>query len=310
MASKEQIARRRAILRKRGVPEAFVDKIATRRSNAWAWIPALLIYMGIFAACAAVYVKWRATIDHILTWPYHDEITGSLLFVPQVTYHLFGYALIMLLTWTQIILSSMGRGTVKAWPAYDATAADLRTLDTENESFDKVKVTFKPAELVGIDSEEAFLRYVKRRNKGLRLKILAWLFIAALTFWGASRFDYWKLMPDHIETHRYGAVVQFPLNEIRYVEIECKTGTGDDADTHGYTLVFPDRGFNIAAGNDQANDLGMNDLTRRMLRVDQTLRAKGFEIRRLHSDPACVSKWADGLDPASQGQLKALFAAP
>ncbi len=310
MASKDQIDERRAILVKRGIPEAFADRIATRRGSAWAWVPMLLIYLSFLVAGTAAYLTWRSPIDHILTWPYHDEAAGSVLFVPQVTYHLFGYALIMLLIWTPIALSLVGRLTVKSWPAYDATAANLRRLDTEIESFDTIKVRFKSADLAGIDSEEAFLLYVKGRNKGVQLKILVGLFMAALALWGASRFDYWKLMPGHIDAYRYGNEARFPLNAVRYVEIGCHTGTGEDADTHSYRLVFPQRAFNIAVGNDLVNDLGMKDVTRRVLQVDETLRRKRLEIHLLQSDAACVSKWSAGLDPGDQARLKKLFFTP
>lgn len=161
MASPDEIDKRKAILRARGVPERFIDNLARRRNPRFGYLmlPALLVSM---AASMATF-HFSPAIDTWLAPRFFPDSRDSLIFYMPVwptmvlglgamcgvLYALFLYALIS------------GARKPAPFPAYDSQAWILRTL-RDGESVETVAPNAAYAALSGLADDQAFLAALRK----------------------------------------------------------------------------------------------------------------------------------------------------
>ena len=317
MPSDDELEKRRAILRARGIPERFVHNLATRADN---WVDdALGIALG-FAICsvpAFVYILNKPLIDNAIASLVYLGLPKSELFGTQVSYWLLLGWLWWIVVMAALVLSGLVlRRPVKPYPAYSAAAANLRRLG-EDESLDTLKPVPEYQALAHLSDDTEFLKGTSAHNsaKGWQY-LLKYAALPLLVLALICHFDHWSLEGDTLILQRPWGKRIYSLKEALAVKVDCKGGPDDDQ--FRYLVTFPHRTFDLAVRGDGVNRLDEQAVFGRLEKIDAYLRHQNLLIQRetlsvksSESDGACSSAWADELHPDGQVRFaRLLYGAP
>lgn len=310
MASEKEIERRKRILRARGVPEAFIDQIATRRDN---YLHQVLMWgMGLAAAFAlpALFIFDRPTLDNVLAPLLYGDPGPVWMFGVHVSYFVFLGCLWLYGTFTisGFVDYVFGRA-VAPYPAYSSVAVGLRSLDVENESLETLKPNPRFQALANAGSEQAFLKAVQK-PKGGRWHG-SWLILLA-TVCLACHFDYWTLKGHTLTVHRPWGSRVYDLRHAKYAVVDCRDG--EDSNQFEYGIYFPHKRFELAMRRDVVNRLAEPGVFARLERVDAFLVKAGIPVYRAErtakseeADGACHTVWADPLGEGGTARFDSLL---
>jgi hypothetical protein len=314
-----EIAGRRALLRRRGVPEPFIEAIASRDDNASTFgggvvvIVPLLALLGLYWWGFEAYVAHRTaqvvSLGHAAQgWVYGP--TGWVGWVGALVLLLSGIAAV---GW----LHARVAYKVPPWPGPSLAASVLRTPAGEHMAAALADVLSRRLlrDAFQAPSADALLeRFGRRQTRGWAIFTLATAVPAAAAI-AVGDDGWWALGPKGGVLHQYGMTHAVAWADARSVTLGCN----ETKDTHDlkYEVAFP--GWTQDLGND-GDTLGGKTMAERdriagVLRADAQLRAQKTPRLRwswLDKDPmhpACLAYWravADTVEPGSLDRLLSL----
>ena len=311
MAGEAKLKARRAILRARGVPDRFVDKLATRRGMpllVWAF-PVLLI-AGFLAADFAVVAgstSRTAPLQSLIGPFIFGPVGPHLLFTPGnglVGFILMGSLWALIAGYVLILLVYIwvtSSRPVSAWPAYSPMATTLRAL-RKGETPATVKRDDSFAELAYLPDDRAFLQALKDKVPKNRARVANLAFVFAfLSFMAAvpgvqAWHDYQLVTTDTLEFHHAFKTQIYALKDAQQADVVCYA---DQSEGFQYRLVFNNRVFVVSRGFDTYGQLTRAQVIGRLVQLDQRLAQLGIPIHRMPSSgspaddaKACIDHWA------------------
>ena len=245
MFGKAIIERRKAVLRAKGVPEKFVEPLATRKigvlREAGGMLMATVVLLG-FAVWQASSANRVMAVVH--GW-FYGAIQPGLLFTPTFFFDMFcllgmnGAALTALLAGAAV-WGTFFPDRARPWPAYSPTASLLRALGRY-----KTLKTTKPVasyqRLAYLSSDVAFLEAVIRDRPNLLVKGAVRMAAIFAGIFGVLGFlasqDYVRITESRIEIHHAWGSRVYQFRDVKRAESQC-VEFGKSAGYH-YTLVLP-----------------------------------------------------------------------
>ena len=294
MTRAQIIEHRKAVLRARGVPERFIDALATRkRYDGWS------LSLGIIATLLVLAIVVSSNLDlsiDALVFPYiypHSPGRDALIYAPDgITF--FAYTCCFLLMGLLFLIISLRlafRREGRA-PAWSAEASRLRTLRPP-ETLDSLKPSARYTALEHCADDRAFLIALGKTYKVRWLWRVITLFGPVMILVMAvsmvyvafdTGFDFRVVRSDAIEMHHAFQTKTYPLATAKAAYVTCYSGR--DADFE-YRVVFPQRTVAL-----WLNDPDLGDtITRRLGVLDAHLNALHVPIYRM---PATGSPGFDG----------------
>jgi hypothetical protein len=245
MASAKTIEHRKAVLRAKGVPERFIEPLATRKSNGLAELLSFLIVVGLILGWASIQVAVMAPAGEMLADWLYAGVQKASFFSPTILFDYF--CIIASLLPTMLVLfgglavwSLLFPERVRPWPAYSATATALRMLG-RNNSLKSTKPLPQYQQLGHLTSEVAFLEALIWRSPtqlvtvALQSGVVILCLSAGLGFVAAN--DYIRIVGTRVEVHHAWSTGVFQLSEVTRAESRCQN-MGKDAGYH-YALRLP-----------------------------------------------------------------------
>jgi len=291
----EGLELRREILRARLIPEAIIEKLATRRESffnrkasvvlAFSSIVlatiAVVVIVSIYSRALKTYIAVLENRPDTILFHY-SEIQGFSVLALMLSVFVLPFWII------NIFLIKP-----KPYPAPDSTASALRTMSGLEKKEMAVRPIPKRLRESSL-SEEAFIwTYNVRVFRFFTLMLVIPLCIGSLIFVLGKDY-YWLLKSDVFSVHRFGSVKSYSLNDVKYVSVGCNEvkGQGDLV----YSLHFKDRALSLSEGGD---NLKASQLFDRIATIDLKLRAKGTRFVRWRwlvqnpMAPKCLEYWAE-----------------
>ena len=300
MLSDKTLQYRKSILRARGVPEKFIQYLATRKTNGWGQLGttgllAAVLYGAVFAITSQ---------EARLTVLVYGHLNPAILFSPLTFFVFFSMAVLigvpLIALFGSIVIGMVFfPGRVRPWPASNAWATSLRTLN-RNETLKSIKPRIRYQQLGHLTSEVAFLEALVRRSPAAMLKLFFKLSVIVLLLsaglWALAAHDYWQVTAQTVEFHRPWGTRIYALRDVRRVETRCIDG-GKDAG-YQYWLVLPDLSLKLFPTINLASNIDKPGTMARLNQIDQRLRAlnipnraTGYRGETSVEFNACVTKW-------------------
>ena len=294
MTRTQIIEHRKAVLRARGVPERFIDALATRkRYDGWS------LSLGIIAALLLPAMIVTSHLDvsiDALVFPYiypHSPGRDALIYAPDgITF--FAYTCCFLVMGLLFLIIGLRTASTREGraPAWSAEASRLRTLRPP-ETLDSLKPSARYAALEHCADDRAFLVALGKIHKAH----LWWRFV---TLFGPvmilvtavsmvyvafdTGFNFRVVRADAIEMHHAFQTRTYPLATAKAAYVTCYSDR--DADFE-YRVVFPQRTVALWLNDPDQGDT----ITRRLGVLDAHLTALHVPIYRM---PATGSPGFDG----------------
>lgn len=301
MANENDLDKRRQILRARGVPEAFVEAVATRKDSlaaniAFLVIPAAgLLAMGFSApAWLPSFLGWLGGLLYGHARPALligasdiavAGVLGSLMLLVMVS--LIAVACLLLL------------GPARPWPAYSATASAMRQLG-RNEKLTSIRRREAYARLSYLSNDQAFLDAVIRMDNAAvyRLPLFVAMAVAAICLLASQ--SYWRLTDQAFEVRRPWSDRVYPLSSVTAAEVSCGP-SGRVSDVFKYELVFPRGRYDIVEAQTTTQpEIGWPEAIARVGRLNQQLVERGVPVRVVAPKGstsaqfnACLTRWRE-----------------
>lgn len=237
--STDKLEQRKAALRVRGVPERFVEAIATRKEMArWPgvlWGAPLIVSLVAFAAYMFPIFRLAARLiyagapPHLLLWTGVSFILFVALLIAVVGVPLWVFGFLSRLT-----------GRAGRHPAANWMASNLRAPISDGETLSSERL-LPAAQTERIADERAYLNALVRRVSAaiyprvFGVFAVLWLPMIALGAW--VMFTYTIVTPDAVISRNPFHTQVLPLRTLSRVNVECGMDRSR-ADFH-YRLVFP-----------------------------------------------------------------------
>ncbi len=245
MVSAKTIEHRKAVLRAKGVPERFVEALATRKAGGLGGIlGALALYAGVYGAGGLELTYHLDPTPWVRQWLY-GGISQGLFFSPGGIFAFFPMffmvaPLLILMFGGLALWAALFPERVRPWPAYSAMAAALRTLG-RNRTLKTTQPSPRYRQLGHLTSEVAFLEALVREQPVQLAKTTMWMLVilAILPLLPAALAarDYVRITEQAVEMHHAWGTRIVAIKDIRRVETVC-VDSGKASGFH-YTLVLP-----------------------------------------------------------------------
>jgi hypothetical protein len=301
MVSQSKIDTRKAILRARGVPEKFIDNLATRNSRGKAGAFFLIAVLVCLAGFLTV-TTFSPQIEALLVPVLYREAMGSLLFylpdaflslVPATCAIAFVSALVAIMFETVRWLRA-----IEPYPAYSSYAELLRT-----ERPDEIAATIQPnpayVNFADLADDTAFLKAIFPQKKSSAWRFLPTIFLFACMALPLYRtispemsglFDYKDATLEAVRLRTSKGMVTYPLKDAKYAYVLCY----DEPSRIGfaYKLVYPNKTISLWRRRDLLHNLGPEQVLERLNRIDTELTRLHVPVHRM---PMTGSPYDDAL---------------
>jgi len=286
---------RKLLLRAHGVPEKFIDNLATRSSQPaksviWIFAIGWVVAMTLIPMLTMGPGRY---IDAALRPLFYGHVPPSILTIGGMeatavfSVLVFGGTITL---FAVMILVATATARTRPHPAYNAWANILRTPGGGQ----KTKWRRPFAELADLPDDQSFLRAIAPSTAAATTILLAVVTIFFGGILGISLFStvmmathYWQVTPDAVVYQGSQGATQYPLKSAVFVESGCHGASQFD-----YRLVFPNRVFILSQASDEIDGLSPRQTMARLVIIDRRLQALGVPIRRYDDDPKWRS-WTD-----------------
>ncbi len=297
MTDGKNVDKRRQILRARGIPEKFVEALATRKDSvanfAYVLIPVALILVMCLSATV-----WLKPVFALFARVLYGHVRPALLIgALPVGLAAVLVCLMLLVILTAITVVTLASGPAKPWPAYSATASVLRGLG-RGETVTSVRRREAYVSLSYLSDDTAFLNAVIQRGRRAtaRLPLIAGAALALACLFASQ--SYWRLTEDAFEVHRPWSDHIYPLTSVTGTEVSCGP-EGRSADVFKYRLVFPQGRFDIVEGQSMTQpEVSWQETIARVGRIHQQLVDRKLPVRLFRRRgetavqfSACLARW-------------------
>ncbi len=292
-------AERRDVLRSRGVPEAFINKLATRREGVLGFAGGVIFLVPLLAAIGLWWLVFNRAMrmpwNHVVqiagergAWLY--SATGTLFWIG-----LFGSLLAVIFACGWIFSLPMLR--VPPHPGPSSAASALRTPATGSGDF-IVDWSARKSAIHARDAATAddFLRAYARhqvRAWGLVAFVMTGCCAAAIA---AGSVTYWLAGPAGLQRHDLFTDKSYSWSDATLVKVGCIET--DFAHRLIYEIQLADWSVNLGSESDGADINRARDRLDSLERIDAILRSAKvpYELWRWRNrDPrarACLAYWA------------------
>ncbi|MES2343522.1 MAG: hypothetical protein V4597_17775 [Pseudomonadota bacterium] len=295
----EAEAERRDVLRSRGVPEAFVENLATRREGVLGFAGGIIFLIPLLAAIgmwwlvmnSAMRMPWRHVVQIASdrgAWLY--SATGTLFWIGLIG-SLF--AVILVCGW----LFSLPMLRVAPHPGPSSAASALRTPATGSGEFITDWIIRKSAiHARDAATPEDFLRTYARhqvRGWGVVALVVAGCCAAAIA---AGSGTYWLAGPSGLERHDLFTQRSYAWTDATRVIVGCSET--DSAHRLIYEVHTADWSVDLGSESNGADIIRSRDRLSSLERIDAILRSAKLphELWRWRDrdprDRACIAHWA------------------
>ena len=299
MASEKQLDNRRQVLRARGVPEAFVEKLATRGDGVVSELMIMVIGFVALLVFSVTGVFWiTPALGQLGRLLYGHARPALLIGSEGLTFGLvFAMLALLLVSLLMAGASTLLRRPAKPWPAYNATASGLRQLG-RGEKLTSLRPNKAYAALATQPDDTAFLDALAARSARFAWRVPAIFAVAFIVACALASQCYWRLTATAYEVHRPWGSHVYPLSTVESAEITCGP-QGRTMDVFRYWLVFPEGRYDIAEmqifTQPELNWQGMVD---RVAVVNRDLLARKVPVNAIggRDDTAarfntCLARW-------------------
>lgn len=299
MASEKQLDHRRRVLRARGVPERFVDKLATRGDGVVGELMVAVAGFAVLMVIAVTGVFWmRPALGMVGGLLYGHARPALLIGSESLSFTaVFGMLALLLVSLLMAGAGILFRRPAKSWPAYNGIASGLRQ-PGRGETLASVRPNKAYAALAGLADDTAFLDALARRSFRAAWRAPAIFAVALVVACVVASQCYWRLTTAAYEVHRPWGSHVYPLSTVESAEISCGP-QGRAMDVFRYWLVFPEGRYDIAEmqifTQPELNWQGMAD---RVAIVNRGLLARKVPVNAIggRGDTrqrfnACLARW-------------------
>ncbi len=299
MASEKQLENRRQILRARGVPEAFIDKLATRGDGVVSELMVMVAGFAVLFVFGVTGVFWiTPALGQLGRLLYGHARPALLIGSEGLTFGMvFGMLALLLVSLLMAGASTLFRRPARPWPAYSAAASRLRQLG-RGEKLASLRPNKAYAALAAQPDDTAFLDALAARNLRAAWRTPVVFAVAFIVACVVASQCYWRLTATAYEVHRPWGSHVYPLSTVESAEITCGL-QGRAMDVFHYWLVFPEGRYDIAEmqifTQPELNWQGMVD---RVAVVNRGLLARKVPVNAIggRGDTAarfnaCLAKW-------------------
>jgi len=289
-----ELERRRSVLRARGVPEHFIENLATRHGTllAWRYTPIGLMFIGCALSVIAyvLFSKWQALnveLPGLAALHARGAVFASyahwqgFAFLPA----LFGLMCIPLWLFQVLVANP------KRYPAADVASVWLRSLQPLEEK--EGIIAPLPAQFIeSSKTPEDLIRVYNGASVRITTGIVVTCFIVSCGSYFLTANQYWAVMPDRVVAKGFGAERAYLFTDSEAVSVGCNHGSQDSIK---YVMHFEAASFDIPRAD---NGLPPAEVFRRLEGIDRTLRSIGIRRERwkwLVQDPmapACLDYWS------------------
>ena len=310
MLDQNTLEKRRANLREHGVPEKFIEKLATRQAMTSTYrlrmyvlpslflLPLVLLSPGVFKGL----VSGLSPLIYGHPGPHLEFFAG----VYFMFFILWMLACVVFVPMMGVVYLGLGR--TDPFPAFSFTGSMLRG-DPGMPAYPRLL----PTGLDSLPDDLAFLKAVDARTK--RFARLAFIFMSAgmglaivvLAILASQNYE--VLTMDAYTVHEpFTPVRVYPLASAEGADVTCY-----DDKAHGgfqYELLFPGRTAFVSGT--MGDDATRAQLVHHLMALDNRLRALHVPIERMPASgsagdegAACVAKWA-AVNKSDPADIKAL----
>ncbi len=318
MARSSKVETYRAVLRARGVPERFVEALATRKGPPMRVLFSLaLMFAGLMALMVAD--AWAGDpVSHWLASWFCRPAPGSLLIftaeAPMAALFAMLAASIVPMFSIVTLVSGISSGRVKPAPAHDYKATSLRTL-RPGETLETLRPDANYQNLAGLADDTAFLQAIRPTTKTPSWSYYYFaLIIVAILAMGVSPLlslgDYKEVTADAVYLHKSGKTRSYRLADAQYAYITCSTG--DRYPRFDYRLVYPKLTISVWNWHDDVHRLSGGQVMQRLGQVDEALVANHVRIDRMPAGgprdeaEACIAQFARTWSTADRRLMRRL----
>lgn len=315
MASPKRIERRKAILKARGVPDKFIDAIATRKRGDALVIgfalAFLILLFGLIIALTLCGYAVTAWLDGLL----HPAARNSLL-----VYHgnaiatLPSFLILPMVFAGYLFTTGLQSRRVKPWPAFSVIANRLRS-DTSGQPSEAIQPSADYSKLAGLPDDAAFLNALRPPkttadpgSEGV-LAVLCLPLLLSCLFAGWATIDsltsYKVLRTDAYEVHNLSGPRIYPLADARLAYVLCR-GAQYRFD---YRVRWPGMTVSLWEASDPLHHLDRRQIIERLATIDNNLTRDHVRVDRMPPSPeaeACVAADAEGWPQADRALLHRL----
>jgi hypothetical protein len=311
--TEEVLQQRRDILTARGVPEAFIENIATRRDYLISPTITALAFSFMGIGLGAGLASWL--IDHFADWMW-DYVTHAGL---NVNARLFFYSNIQQFSFIFLMIGIMGipsllwlyfNRKVAPYPAPNETATSLR--EPANDQISHWMLRYIQHEAQTAKTETEFLAGSSKGSLIVVSWMTAGLFVIAGIIFALGHGHFWALYPDRLVAHDFGQEKVYRLEDVTTVTLGCNHT--DDGEYLIYKLHFAGGKFNLDDGDLELTEAAFLD---RLEQVNNDLRLKpNIKFERwkwLKRDPLareCIGYWQEVGGADGKARIERLLAVP
>lgn len=299
-ASPETMEDRRAILRARGVPEAFIDSIASRREGIGMLGNGALFFIPFLLTLGAAWMAMQLIAAH--AWTLADASTASdAAWFSVVDGGFVGGMALVCLVFVGILgagwLHSFATMRVKPFPAPNANASMLRSaVNGAAASLSDRKMRRVIARAAGEASADAFLRAIGSAELRFWRRATLVLLLPCAAAIALTHADHRTVGPSGVTLHSWWTTELVPWSDAKALTTGCNS-TKDDEDFL-YYVDFPRHRFDLADDggfNFDRPEIAPEILLNAVEKIDALLPAlprKRWEwLGRNPMAPRCLSYW-------------------
>ncbi len=313
MTDSSLIARRKATLRARGVPEKFIDAIATRKNGALVSLLLVLVFvMPLFGLIFGSFVF----SGPLTAWL--DKARDPLLLDSLLVYHTSAASSVALATalpWVFVMFfasDALQRWRTRPWPAFSIIGNRLRS-DASGRAPEAITRDADYAKLADLPDDTAFLNALRpsKTSAGNRF-MTAWMFLTFVPVIVAAGYlaidgaaSYNVLRTDTFEVHSLSDTQTHRIADARLAYVLCR-GIGYRFD---YRVRWPDTTVSLWEASDPLHHLDERQVIERLNTIDSTLARDHIRVDRMPPSPeaeACVAAMAKGWPQADRARLHRL----
>lgn len=306
MTRDERIKLYRTVLRARGVPEQFIEPLATRNETTSTRLVVAFVWLATVIGASLAGTVFKGAMDDWLLRLLHPQAESYLLFWTRGSWLdvLLPALFISAIIFAAVIwLPCVPRGAVRAWPAYDPCASRLRTIQShENEG--SLHTFPALADFSGLNDDRAFLTAVAGR-----LPISRWLWGWSLTLVVAgvsilaSCIVFKSKIPatstgvtlEQIVIQDFGETRAYRLLDTRFVNVLCYDSP--DNNRFSYRVVTDHVVISLELDQDRLHSLSPAQVLDRLEQFDRRLTGLGVLVHRMPASEAdaCIQRTAKAL---------------
>jgi hypothetical protein len=236
----EVLQQRRDILRARGVPEAFIEDIATRRDvEKWRTVWAAILYLfpvgGVFLV---LLFGSEVILGGIIEWTGVKD--GTILFHYEDIYLAPAF---LILIWAHLNFSGSAvlliEGRVRPHPSGHFMASHLREFYGDENKIESVR-QLSPENIAGRTEKEFLAHFYRDDIRNFRRGTTLTL-VAFVVLYIGGQGNYWRLTNNGIESHRFWARKDYRFDQIQNVSVGCNLTTDERSGVAHYEIHFKNR---------------------------------------------------------------------